>query len=106
MQVLLGMSAMPQRLVRKTVADLAPGECAFVAPSALIMTADRSCRIQTDVSIRRTPDNTATMQVTRTAAGYIADITHCHYQWTPTDMAACPAHASVVHVVFGDEFLQ
>lgn len=46
------------------------------------------------------------MQVTRTAAGYIADVTYCHYQWTPTDAAAYPAHAPVIRVVFGDEFLQ
>jgi len=92
--------------MRETIADLAPGECAFVAPSALILTADRACRIQTDVSVRRTPDDTANMQVTRTAAGYIADVTYCHYQWTPTDAADDLAHAPVVHVVFGDEFLQ
>ncbi|MGI8688071.1 MAG: hypothetical protein ACR2M3_05785 [Thermomicrobiales bacterium] len=106
MQMMFAMPRMPKRLMRETIADLAPGECAFVAPSALILTADRACRIQTDVSVRRTPDDTANMQVTRTAAGYIADVTYCHYQWTPTDAADDLAHAPVVHVVFGDEFLQ
>ncbi|MDQ2787151.1 MAG: hypothetical protein M3Y58_19345 [Chloroflexota bacterium] len=106
MQTMLTMTAMPKRLMRETIADLAPGDCAFAAPSALILTADRACRIQTDVSVRRTPDDTASMQVTRTAAGYIADVTYCHYQWTPTDATDDLAHAPVVHVVFGDEFLQ
>ena len=101
--------AMPRganRPARKTVADLAPGECAFVAPAALMVAADRPCAIQTDAPIRRMADDTANMQVTRTPNGYIADVTYCHFQWTPTDWAESPPHAPVVHVVFGDEFLR
>jgi len=106
MQTISVMTAMSKRLMRETIFDLAPGECAFVAPSALIMTADRTCHIQTDVSVRHTPDDTASMHVMRTAAGYIADVTYCHYQWIPTDAVDDVAHAPVLHIVFGDEFLQ
>ncbi|MDQ2783763.1 MAG: hypothetical protein M3Y58_02035 [Chloroflexota bacterium] len=106
MQMISVMTAMSKRIVPETIFDLAPGECAFVAPSALILMADRACHIQTDVSVRRTPDETASMQVTRTRGGYIADVTYCHHQWTPTDAADDVAHAPVIHVVFGDEFLQ
>jgi hypothetical protein len=105
-QSILGMPTMAKPPMPATVADLTPGECAFVAPSALIVTADRSLHIQTDAPIRHTPDNTATMQVTRTADGYIADVTYCHFRWAPTDWADSLPHAPVVHVIFGDEFLQ
>jgi len=105
-QTMLAMPMLPKGIVHKTVSDLAPGECVYVAPSALMMTTNRACHIQTDVPVRCDPDATATMQVRRTAAGYIADVTYCHYQWTPTDAADCLVHAPVAHIVFGDEFLQ
>ncbi|MDQ6604738.1 MAG: hypothetical protein M3Z19_18615 [Chloroflexota bacterium] len=105
-QTMLAMPTTPKRIVRETVSDLVPGEYAFVPPSALLMTATRLCHIQTDVAVRHAPDTTASMQITRTAAGYIADVTYCHYQWTPTDTTDSSTHAPVVHVVFGDEFLQ
>ncbi|MGI8858450.1 MAG: hypothetical protein ACR2JW_22130 [Thermomicrobiales bacterium] len=89
----------------RTVADLAPGESAYTSPAALLMLPDRSCRIQTDAPVRRAPTADATMHVTRTAAGYVANITLCAYQWTPQDWADCLPHAPVVHVIFGDEFL-
>jgi len=97
---------MPQRLLDAPLSDLAPGESAYVSPAALLVTPDRSCRIRTDTPVRRNPDATATMHVTRTAAGYVADITYCNYQWTPTDWAECQLHAPVCRVVFGDESLQ
>lgn len=103
---MLAMPTVPKRISQKTVSDLAPGECAYVAPSALMMMANQTCRIQMDIPVRRAPDPTASMQVTRTAAGFVADITYCHHQWTPTDPADCRAYAPVAHVVFGDEFLQ
>lgn len=99
------MHATPRPLVTETVSDLAPGECAYVAPSALLVTANRVCHIQTDMPVSRSPDGTACMQVRRTAGGYIADVTYCHHQWAPTDRVDCLPHAPVVHVVFGDEFL-
>jgi hypothetical protein len=105
-QPMLGVATTAKPPMPATIADLAPGECAFVAPSALLVAADRVCYIQTNIPIRRAPDDTATMQVTRTADGYIADVTYCHFQWTPTNWADSPPHAPVVHVVFGDEFLQ
>lgn len=105
-QAMLGLVTSVRRLVPETVADLAPGECAYVAPAALMVTADRVCHIQTDVPVRRTPDDTANMQVTRTDGGYIADVTYCHFQWTLTDAADDLPHAPIIHVVFGDEFLQ
>ncbi len=106
LQTMLAMPTLPKRIVHETVSDLAPGESAYVAPSALMMMANRACHIQTNVPVRHAPDATASMQITHTAAGYIVDVTYCHYQWTPTDAAACPAHTPVIHVVFGDEFLQ
>ncbi|MHB8647368.1 MAG: hypothetical protein ACYDAR_16405 [Thermomicrobiales bacterium] len=96
----------PKPLGAASIADLAPGEWAYVAPSALIVTANRACHLQTDLPVSRTPDSTASMYVRRTTDGYIADVTYCHYQWTPTDRAECLPHAPVVHIVFGDEFLQ
>ncbi|MDQ6832119.1 MAG: hypothetical protein M3008_01870 [Chloroflexota bacterium] len=106
METMLAKPILPKRLVRETIFDLVPGECAFVSPSALILTADRACHIQTDIFAYRTLDDTASMQVRRTAIGYIVDVTYCHYQWTPTDAPDGLPHAPVVHVVFGDEFLQ
>lgn len=105
-QPMFGLATAMGRLVPETVADLAPGECAYVAPAALLVTADRVCHIQTDVRVRRMPDNTASMQVTRADGGYIADVTYCHYQWTPTNVADTLPHAPIIHVVFGDEFLR
>ncbi len=105
-QTMLAIPTLARGIVHKTVSDLALGECAYVAPSALMMTAHRACHIQTNVPVRCLPDTTASMQVRRIAAGYIADVTYCHYQWTPTDPADCPAYAPVIHIVFGDEFLQ
>jgi hypothetical protein len=46
------------------------------------------------------------MRVTRTDGGYIADVTYCHFQWALTDAADGLPHAPIIHVVFGDEFLQ
>jgi hypothetical protein len=89
-----------------TISDLAPGESAYASPGALLVLPDHSCRIQTDAPLRRAPDGDATMHVTRTDAGYVADITICTYQWTPRDWDDCVPHAPVVHVIFGDEFLQ
>jgi hypothetical protein len=105
-QPLLAMPVIAKQPAREIVSDLAPGEWAFVTPAALMVAADRTCAIQTDASIRRTPDDTANMHVTRTATGYIADVTYCHFQWTPTDWTDSGPHAPVVHVVFGDAFLQ
>ncbi|MCA1669123.1 MAG: hypothetical protein LC793_17350 [Thermomicrobia bacterium] len=101
-----GMMAMARRPARAAVSDLAPGESAYVAPAALIVTADRLCHIQTDALIRRAPDDMATMHLTRTTEGYIADVTYCHFQWMPTDAMNHLPHAPVVHVIFGDAFLQ
>ncbi len=103
-QQMLAMTTTDRR-IQETISDLMPGECAYVAPSALVVTADRACHLQTDVPVRHTPDGTASMQVTRTAGGYIADITYCHFKWTTTDWADCQPYAPVAHVVFGDEFL-
>ena len=99
-------SMTPRRPFASTLAELAPGESAYVSPAALLVTPDRSCRIQIDAPVCRAPDKGTTMHVTRTAAGFVADITHCTYQWTPSAWADCLPHAPVVHVVFGDEFLQ
>jgi hypothetical protein len=103
---MFSMATSARRFMPETVADLAPGECAYVAPAALMVTADRVCHIQTDIPVRHTPDDTATMQVLRTDGGYIADVTYCHFQWTPTDAADNLPYAPILHVVFGDEFLQ
>ncbi|GEM_PF-6425707 len=97
---------MPEPPITETISDLMPGEWAYVAPSALMVTADQGCHIQTDVPVRHTPDSTACMYVRRTVGGYIADVTYCHYQWVPTDRLDCLPHAPVVHIVFGDQFLQ
>jgi hypothetical protein len=95
-----------EAIMTRTIADLAPGESAYASPAALIVAPDRSCRIRTDAPICRAPNADATMHVTLTAAGYVADITSCTYQWTPRTWADCPPYAPVVHVIFGDEFLQ
>ncbi len=97
---------LPERLLQPILADLAPGESAYATPGALIVTPDRTCRLRTDAPIRYTQSAAASMYVTRTATGYIADITYCHYEWTPTDWPDSVPHAPVDHVVFGDEFLQ
>jgi hypothetical protein len=94
------------RTTTTTLADLAPGESAYVSPAALLVTPAGSYHIRTDVPVRRKLAATATMHVTRTAAGYIVDITYCTYHWTSADWAECEPHAPVCRVVFGDEFLQ
>lgn len=90
-----------------TVADLSVGESAFVPPAALFVTPERACRIQTDILVRHAQSTQASMQVTRTARGYIADVTYCDYRWElSAETAEGVPHAPVLHVAYGDEFLQ
>jgi hypothetical protein len=99
---------MPRRSLERgyTVSDLAPGESAYVPPSALLVSAARACHLQTDIPTRRNPDEIASMHVTRTPDGFVADVTYCHYAWDTIDWADAMPHAPVVRVVYGDEFLQ
>ncbi len=99
---------MPRRSLEHgyTVSDLAPGESAYVPPAALLVTAARACHIRTDSPTRRNPDATASMHVTRTPDGFVADVTYCHYAWGATDWVDAMPYAPVVRVVYGDEFLQ
>jgi hypothetical protein len=95
-----------EAIMTRTIADLAPGESAYASPAALLMMTDRSCRIQMDALVCRALSGSATMHVTRTTTGYVADITYCVYQWTPRDWMECLPHAPVAYVIFGDEFLR
>jgi hypothetical protein len=91
---------------QQTIAGMAVGESAYVPPSALFLTRDRACHIQTDAPACSTLADETSMQVTRTAQGYIADVTYCTFQWETRDWLAATPHAPVVHVVYGDEFLR
>lgn len=95
-----------QPIAGQTVAGMAVGESAFVPPSALFLLEDRVCHIQTDVPTRRTLDDGASLHVTRTAQGYIADVTYCTCRFETRGRLAATPHAPVVHIVFGDEFLR
>ena len=105
-QTALLIAALPKRLREYAVGDLAVGESAYVCPAALIVGPNRECRLQTDAPIRPAADGDAMLHITRTPRGYIADITLCAHQWTPTARPDDASHAVVEHIVFGDEFLQ
>jgi hypothetical protein len=105
-RALSGDNAVGAVRMTRTLADLVPGESAYTSPAALLVASDRSYRIQTDALVCRALNSAATMHVTRTADGYMADITCCSHQWTPHALADCSPHVSGVNVIFGDEFLQ
>lgn len=90
----------------QTIAGMAVGESAYVPPSALFLTRDRACHLQTDAPTCSTLADETSMQVTRTAQGYIADVTYCNFHWETCDRLTTTPHAPVVHVVYGDEFLR
>lgn len=94
-------------MLAPTISDLSVGQSAFAPPSALFVTSERGCRIQTNVPVRPASDAHASMQVTRTAQGYVADVSYCHYCWElSAETADGVPHAPLLHIVYGDEFLQ
>jgi hypothetical protein len=95
-----------QPLNAQTIAGMAVGESAYVPPSALFLTRDRACHIQMDAPTCHILADETSMHVTRTAQGYIADVTYCTCRWEARDWLAASPHAPVVHVVYGDEFLR
>ena len=90
----------------QTIAGMAVGESAYVSPSALFVTRDRACHLQTDFPVSGALNAETSLHVTRTVQGYIADVTYCGCCWEARDESLITPHAPVVHVVFGDEFLQ
>ncbi len=94
-------------MLAPTISDLSVGESAYAPPSALFVTPERACRLQTNVPVRPASDAHASMQVTRTARGYVADVSYCHYHWElSAETSDAVPHAPVLHIVYGDEFLQ
>lgn len=93
-------------MLAPTISDLSVGESAYVPPTALFVTPERACRLQTNVPVCPTSDAHASMQVTRTARGYVADVSYCHHRWECADWADAVPHAPVLHIIYGDEFLQ
>jgi hypothetical protein len=90
----------------QTIAGMAVGESAYVSPSALFVTRDRACHLLTDFPVSGILGEETSLHVTRTAQGYIADVTHCNLCWEARDELLITPRAPVMHVVFGDEFLQ
>jgi hypothetical protein len=90
----------------QTIAGMAVGESAYLSPSALFVTRGRACHLRTDFPVSGIPNEETSLHVTRTAQGYITDVTYCNCCWEARDGLLIMPHVPVVHVVFGDEFLQ
>ena len=78
----MAQASLPKNLLKKKLSDLKVGESAYTTPWA--MEVDRNGKVWMNINMiaMRGIEASSTMKVTKTAAGWVCDISKCgDYQW-------------------------
>ena len=94
----MAQASLPKNLLIQKLSDLKIGESAWCTPWSMEVDQNAKVWLNTSASFTKARENTSTMKVTKTAAGWVCDISKCgDYQWD--DYGVAGKHPPVVQLI-------
>lgn len=91
-------ASLPKALLIQKLSDLKVGESAWCTPWSMEVDQNAKLWLNTNASIVKARERTFSMKVTKTAAGWVCDISKCaDYQWD--DYGVADKHPPVVQLI-------